>query len=161
MTTPEPPAGPPAPEGKPELNAAYQELLAADAKRQAALLAPPPPPPPRSRAPVALAIVAVAVAITMFVALRRNQPPPLEEPAMRARMVEVSRLIGAFQAEHGRSPRTLRELGHEPPGVGYRIVNAETWELFAARGRDTLRLRTGQDTSLFLAPGGDAPALRP
>jgi hypothetical protein len=153
MTGPDKPTEGAAPQGKKELAAAYDELVSAAAAQRRELETVEPPKPRRALALLALMLVLV-VGLAAWVLLSRA--PEGESPERRARhlradMVVVARRIVAFRAEHGRSPRALRELGGAPPGIEYRVLNAEEWELRAPRAADTLTLRSGQNTATFLA----------
>lgn len=160
---PTPPSGEPgaAPQGKKELAQAFDALVSASAAKQLALETPAPPPPRRRARAVFVMTLVAAIGVVIAVRAPAGGETPARASDVRAAMLVVARRIRAFQAEHGRSPQTLRELGDAPPGMAYRIINAETWELRGARGPDTLSLRSDQDPAAFfrdtIRPAGEPP----
>lgn len=125
-------------------------MVAAAAKREAELA----PPPARKRRWLAVLLVFMGVtAATALLLLgrARDEIAVATGANLRAEIVVLARRIGAFQAEHGRAPRALAELGNVPPGLTYHVIDAETWELRAARDGDTLRFRSGENPRRFLA----------
>ena len=85
------------------------------------------------------------------------EPPPIEEEAaaLRFTMYLQAQRIKAFQLRTGRLPEALAEAGQEMPGMGYRVLEDEVYELTGATDRVRLTYRSSEPLGEWVGPGAD------
>lgn len=93
-----------------------------------------------------------------WIGVAQPEPRPIveEEAALRFAMYVQAQRIKAFRLGTGRLPREIEEAGPPLPGMSYRLIDAETYELHGATDRFALTYRSDHSLQEFVGPGADA-----